>query len=279
MALTGMRPKMPELPEVRTVASVLRKLINKRITEIKVIYSKTISSNSLDINLLIGKTLKDINTVGKYLLFDYDEYILVSHLRMEGKYFIKDVNEPIQKHEHVIIVFEDGITLRYHDTRKFGRMQLVKKEDINKVASLTKLAKEPFEIDKNIFFQSLKKKTIPIKSLLLDQTIINGLGNIYVNEVLFAAKINPLTPGKEITEEEARRIVDSSINILNLAIKEGGTTIRSYTSSLGVIGNYQKHLKVHTKEKEPCSICKTPIEKMVVNGRSTYYCPVCQKKL
>ena len=268
---------MPELPEVRTVATVLKKLINKKVINLKIIYPKVISHDSLDINLLINKTLKDINTIGKYLLFDYEEYILISHLRMEGKYFIKKTEDPIEKHEHIIINFQDNISLRYHDTRKFGRMQLIKKADLDKVPSLKKLAQEPFEIDKNVFYQKINKKSIAIKTLLLDQTIINGLGNIYVNEVLFAAKINPLKKGKDISLKEANDIVDSAISILKLAIKEGGTTIKSYTSSLGVIGNYQHHLKVHLKENQPCLICNDTIQKIMINGRSTYYCPTCQK--
>lgn len=268
---------MPELPEVRTVAKVLRKLIGKQVTDIQVIYPKIINDNSLDINLLLNKTLKDITTNGKYLLFDYDQYILTSHLRMEGKYFIKDIKDKIEKHEHIIINFNNEISLRYDDTRKFGRMQLIKKEDIDKTPSIIKLAKEPFEIDRKELYDKIIKKRLPIKSILLDQTIINGLGNIYVNEVLFDSKICPTKPGNKITQEETNQIVDSSVKILNNAIKEGGTTIRSYTSSLGITGNYQNHLKVHLKEKEPCTICNKPIEKITVNGRSTYFCSFCQK--
>lgn len=268
---------MPELPEVRTVAKALRKLINKKVIGIDIIYPKIISKDSLILDLLINKILKNINTLGKYLLFDYEEYILISHLRMEGKYFIKELNVPVEKHEHVIINFEDNMSLRYHDTRRFGRMVLIKKEDLDKVTSLKKLAPEPFEIDKKDFHHNIYKRDVAIKTLLLDQTIINGLGNIYANEVLFASKINPFKKGKDITTQEASDIIDSSVEILNLAIKEGGTTIKSYTSSLGVIGNYQQYLKVHKKENEACILCHAPILRVKINGRSTYYCPNCQK--
>jgi len=269
---------MPELPEVRTVASVLKKeLINKTITDIKIIYSKIISSDSLDINLLINKTLKDITTIGKYLLFHFDKYILISHLRMEGKYFIKEINENLNKHEHIIFIFNNKLSVRYHDTRKFGRMQLILKEDLNQNKSISKLAPEPFNLNENDFYKKINKSIIPIKALLLDQTIINGLGNIYANEVLYDAKINPLKPGNKITKKEASKIIESSIKILNNAIIEKGTTIKSYTSSLGVTGNYQKHLKVHLKENELCLECNNPIIKEKVRGRSTYYCKICQK--
>lgn len=266
---------MPELPEVRTVAKALNTLKNKQIKNINIIYPKIISDNSLDINLLINKTLKEVTTLGKYLLFDFEEYILISHLRMEGKYFIKKEDEEYVKHEHIALNFTDKTSLRYHDTRKFGRMQLVYKDKLSEVPSLTKLASEPFNLDKEDFYKKVSKKRVPIKSILLDQTIINGLGNIYVNEVLFDSRINPLKQGIQITRKQTDKIVDSSVNILNHAIKEGGTTIRSYTSSLGITGNYQNFLKVHLQEN--CSVCHNKIQNIKIGGRSTYYCSTCQK--
>ena len=122
-----------------------------------------------------------------------------------------------------------------------------------------------------------KKKNIAIKTALLDQTIISGLGNIYVDEVLFLAQINPLRIAKNINTEECQKIIDAANKIIPKAIEEGGTTIKSYTSSLGVIGNYQNYLLVHKKEKMPCKNCNTMIKRAKVNGRSTYYCPNCQK--
>lgn len=265
---------MPELPEVRTVASVLRKnLLNKRITNIKVIYPKMIEPKSLDFNNLIGKKLTNINTKGKFLIFTFEDLYLVSHLRMEGKYFIKNLDDPIEKHEHIIFEFDD-LSVRYHDTRKFGRMILVK--DLKDYKSLDKVGKEPFNITKEELKNNLKSK-LPIKELLLDQSIIAGLGNIYVNEVLFASNINPLRGGDSITLNECQSIIDNSVRILNEAIKYGGTTIKSYTSSLGVTGHYQDYLMVHKKEGEPCKICNTKILNIKVGGRSTYYCPNCQK--
>ena len=269
---------MPELPEVQTVASILKKeLLNKKVTKIKLIYPKVISKDSLDINLLIGKTLTNITTNGKYILFDYDKYILISHLRMEGKYFIKDKTLPVEKHEHIIFTLNDNITLRYHDTRKFGRMELIKKENLLKNKSLSKLALEPFKLNIDDFYNKIKKKNVPIKAILLDQTIINGLGNIYANEVLYDSSINPYRLGKDIIKKEAEVIIKSSIKILNLAIINKGTTIKSYTSSLGVTGNYQQYLKVHMKDKEKCEKCGNDIIKEKIRGRSTYYCKYCQK--
>jgi len=268
---------MPELPEVRTVTKILKNnLINKKITNYKILYPKVIDSDSLDLNLLVNQTLRDIKTYGKYIVFDFDKYKMVSHLRMEGKYFLKEIDDPINKHELFIIEF-NNISLRYHDTRRFGRIQLVETKNLNKVSGLSKLALEPFEITKEEIYEKLKKKSMPIKSILLDQTIIAGLGNIYVDEVLFATGIHPLRLGKNISIEECQKIIDSSIEILNKSIEEGGTTIMSYTSSLGVTGNYQNYLKVHKTKSKECSICNSKIERIKVGGRGTYFCPHCQK--
>jgi len=267
---------MPELPEVRTVAKLLKnKLLKQKIVSIEVLYPKTIVSESLDISLLINQTLLDIKTQGKYLIFIFDDYDMVSHLRMEGKYFIKALDEQIVKHEHVIFNFEK-LSLRYHDTRKFGRMQVINKGDLLKVSGLNKLAPEPFMITKEVLFEKLKKKNTQVKSLLLDQTIISGLGNIYVDEVLFACGISPLRLGKNITLEECQKIIDAGIQILNASIEVGGTTIFSYTA-VGETGHYQGHLLVHTKAGNPCVNCSTLIKKIKVGGRGTYYCEHCQK--
>jgi len=271
---------MPEIAEVRTVATVLKKqILNKKIKDVNVLY-KGIITNDLDYfkECLIGNEILDIKTKGKWLLFYLNDYILLSHLRMEGKYFIKNIEEEINKHEHVIFEFEN-FSLRYHDTRKFGKMTIIKQNEIDTYESLSKLGPEPFDktLTKDYLYNKLHNKNLSIKTLLLDQTIINGLGNIYANEVLFESGINPTKVGKEINIDECQKIIESSKKIVKKAIEEGGTTIKSYTSSLGVEGNYQKYLRVHMKENEECSVCKNKIEKIKVNGRSTYYCPKCQK--
>lgn len=272
---------MPEIAEVETVRNTLKlKILNKKIKTVKVIYSKMIETNLEEFNkILINNQFIDIKRIGKYLLFELDNYYLISHLRMEGKYFIKNSNEEIVKHEHIIISFEDGTDLRYHDTRKFGRMALVKKDELNNYEGIKKQGYEPFNnaLTKEYLLDKLKNKTLPIKTILLDQTIISGLGNIYADEVLFDAKVNPLQKGKELNSKQLEKIITSSKKIITHAIKEGGTTIKSYTSSLGVTGRFQQYLCVHKRENEPCLICKTPIKRIKVNGRSTYYCPNCQK--
>lgn len=228
---------------------------------------------------LVGLEFKDILRKGKWLIFDLGDYYLTSHLRMEGKYFVKESNEKIEKHEHIIFSFDDETDLRYHDTRKFGRMCLLKKNELANYEGIKKQGIEPIDdnLSKEYLFEKFKKSKLPMKTLLLDQTIISGLGNIYADEVLFASGINPLKQGIEITLKECQKIVDSSKKIIEQAIKNGGTTIRSYTSSLGVEGTNQNYLMVHKRENEECKVCKSIIERIKVGGRSTYFCPKCQK--
>lgn len=271
---------MPEIAEVETVRNTLKnRIINKKILDVKIYYKPIVLNNEKEIKEnLINKEFIDIKRIGKWLLFETDTHYLLSHLRMEGKYFLKKQDDPLEKHEHVEILFEDGMSMRYHDTRKFGRMKLVKKEELYEFDGIKKQGIEPIsdKLTKEYLFSKISKKTLPIKTILLDQTIISGLGNIYADEVLFDAGISPFKKGKDITIEECEKIKNSSKKIITAAIKDGGTTIRSYTSSLGVTGRFQQHLMVHSKAGEFCSICGTKIEKSFVNGRSTYYCRLCQ---
>ena len=269
---------MPEIAEVRTVARTLNKsLKNKTIKDINVFYDKIIDQDIQEFkNMLIDKDIKNVSSFGKYLLFNFEDVTMISHLRMEGKYFIKKIDEEIDKHEHVMFIFDD-FSLRYHDTRKFGRMKVVKKEDVFNTKEIKKLGLEPDDnsLTKEYIYNKIHNKNTPIKTLLLDQTIINGLGNIYVDEVLFASNINPERKGENISLEECDKIKNNSKSIIEKATELGGSTIRSYTSSLGVTGHYQDYLKVHTKDV--CLNCNSKIKKVRVGGRGTYYCENCQK--
>ena len=271
---------MPEIAEVETVRNTLKKrILNKPIKSVNVRYTKMIESNLEEFKkVLVGRSFLDIKRRGKWLIFDLGDYYLLSHLRMEGKYFIKNHEEELNKHEHVIITFTDNTDLRYHDTRKFGRMNLIKKEELATAEEIAKQGLEPGDenLTAKYLVDKFKKKRLPIKTVLLDQTIISGLGNIYANEVLFAAGIDPLKKACDVSLEEASRIVTESNRIIKAAIKMGGTTIKSYTSSLGVTGRFQQYLCVHKREGMPCLKCGTTILNMKVNGRSTYFCPKCQ---
>ena len=272
---------MPEIAEVRTVANTLNKsIVGRKIISIDTPYDKIIKSNKKDfINTLEGLSFKSVTSNGKWLIFNLGDYSYLSHLRMEGKYFIKPTSEEINKHEHIIFHLDNNTDLRYHDVRKFGIMILCKTKDIDKQEELIKLGKEPDskELTADYLYNKIHKSNKPIKELLLDQSIINGLGNIYVDEVLFKSKINPKKIGNKVTKNNCNDIINSCKSIIPKATELGGTTIRSYTSSLGVTGHYQDYLCVHTKVGKTCPICGTLIKKIRVGGRGTYYCPKCQK--
>lgn len=272
---------MPEIAEVETVRNVLKKsILHKRIIGVDIYYDKMIEQDIDEFKkYLIDNEFVDIKRVGKWLIFELNNYYMLSHLRMEGKYFIKNSKEEKAKHEHVIIHFADNTDLRYHDTRKFGRMKIIPKEALYETEEIKKQGKEPgsSELTASYLVEKLKTKKEPIKTALLDQTIISGLGNIYADEVLFASCIYPERSASSITLEEAERIVTSSAKIIKKAMAMGGTTIRSYTSSLGVTGHYQDYLCVHKRESLPCKTCGEKIIRIKVGGRSTYYCPKCQK--
>lgn len=271
---------MPELPEVRTVANTLKNMIlNTKITKVEVYHNNIIDKTDLDFfkSELVNQTINDIKTKGKMIMFILDDYVLFSHLRMEGKYYVDDTYTK-DKHSHVIFSLDNNKFLRYHDTRKFGKMSLYSKKYYLEHPYLKNIGDEPFQKDYQELYLQLKDKKTMIKPTLLDQKFMSGLGNIYVDEVLFKTRIHPETLCNQLTRKDYLKIVEASIEVLNKAISLGGTTIRSYTSSLGVSGKFQNELQVHTKVNQACPICNNKIVKTQVKGRGTYICLHCQKK-
>lgn len=270
---------MPELPEVETVRRTLKKqVLNKEILSASVYWSNIIAYPEVKEfeEKIKNQKILDIDRYGKWLMFELNDYYLLSHLRMEGKYFIRKTTDSKEKHEHVIIHFKDGIDLRYNDTRKFGKMYLINKDEVYKVKPLKDLGLEPWDKNLTPEYLSTHFSKKPIKTELLNQNIIVGIGNIYADEILFLSKINPMTPANILTQKDYQNIIDNTRKILSEAIENGGTTVKSYTSSEGVHGRFQSHLLVHTKDE--CSICHNKIIKEVVGGRGTYYCKNCQKE-
>lgn len=273
---------MPELPEVETVKETLKRLvIGKKIIGVTVNYSNIIEYPNVQLfkKEIINQTINDIKRRGKWLLFDLDNYYLLSHLRMEGRYFYKNKNDEHLKHEHVIFNFSDETELRYLDSRKFGKMNLLEKKDAYNQKPLNELGLEPWDDNLTISYlkEKYKNKKLPIKTVILDQSIIVGIGNIYADEILFLSNINPLKKASLLNDDELLNIIKYTKEILEKAILNGGTTIRSYESSEGVHGKFQQNLLVHNRENENCPNCKNKIIKIKVGGRGTYYCPNCQK--
>ncbi len=273
---------MPELPEVETIKRTLEQLVlNKTIEAVDVHWGKIIKAPD-DVErfkqLLIGQTFRRLGRKGKFLLFYLDDYVLVSHLRMEGKYRVLPVLTEKDKHTHVIFTFTDGEALYYNDVRKFGTMHLYPiGEEMNR-DPLKKLGPEPFDsaFTFDYFKQKLNKTERLIKAVLLDQTIVTGLGNIYVDETLFKARVHPMRRANTLSDEEIKRIREAAIITLKEAVELGGTTIRSYVNSQGEMGMFQQELYVYGQQTKACKDCGEEIIKLKVAGRGTHICAACQ---
>ncbi len=266
---------MPELPEVETIKRHLNLLLTHDVIVKVDVFYRNIVSNDKDFETkLVNQTIHEVKRSAKYLIFILDDYMLYSHLRMEGKYFYDELPD---KHTHVVFHLKSGHKLSYHDTRKFGRFELVDKKDgLTYLKEQKKLASDPDSMTLDEFYQGVVNKSKTIKEILLDQSVIGGIGNIYANEILYSAKIHPAKKGFLISRNEADLLLKTANDVLNLSIQMGGTTINTY-ESLGHKGLYQRHLNVHGKTGEVCTRCGSIIDKVMLKNRGTYYCPTCQK--
>ena len=272
---------MPEMPEVTTVKNVLlKKLRGYKIKSVDVYYPKVIESNLEEFKKLSNKELVDIKQIGKWMIFDLGNIYMLSHLRMEGKFFIKEKGSKPGFHDLVYFHLDHDTDLIYNDTRRFGILALVEKDKLYDYPAIKKMGYDPYDekLTKEYLYQKYSKSKKHIKTMLLDQTIFSGLGNIYANEVLFASNINPYRKANEVSLDECHKIIDNTRDILKKATIAGGTTIRSYTSQLGVKGSYQDQLKVHGRDNQKCFVCGRDIVCDQINGRSAYFCPKCQEK-
>ncbi|WP_412032161.1 DNA-formamidopyrimidine glycosylase [Malacoplasma muris] len=277
---------MPELPEVQSMIDTLIDdgCLNHKIIGVETIMPKLFKNSDFKEfeNHIINEKIENISRIGKYLIFHIShKKVFVVHLRMEGKLFYDDADFPYNKrHTLVRIIFNNKKELRYNDTRRFGTFTIYNENDYINSKEISKLALDP--LDENFNWKYLKnnisKSSRHIKTLLLDQTNVAGIGNIYADEILHASNINPLKQGNKITDKEFKTISDNATKILQLAVKNKGTTISTYFFKREKKGEFQNFLKVHTKKDKPCTKCKTTIEKIKVNGRGTYFCPKCQNE-
>ena len=241
---------MPELPEVETVRRGLEKLLlGRTILSLEVKVPKMIkTSYDSFLHDLPGQTIQAMRRRGKYLIFDFGQLIIISHLRMEGKYLLFTDQVPRKQEE------------AYFTRKKLGP------EPTKKTFKYV-----PFE-------RALMHSGKSIKPLLLEQKLVAGLGNIYVDEVLWAAKVHPETPANKLSKAAMKRVHDQTIAILQLGIAKGGSTIRTYRNALGEDGTMQNYLQVYGKTGQPCPRCASMIVKIKLGGRGTHLCPHCQKR-
>ena len=290
---------MPELPEVETVRRVLESWCLNKIVKKVYVYYAPIVENKLEEEFnekLMNQRIIGMERLGKFLVFRFENFSMVSHLRMEGKWHYGHFKDNLEikdgisfdpfdkisqesKHVHFAIEFSDGHLLMYHDVRKFGRIQLFDNDECYFNEPLIKLGYEPFNelINNEYLINKFSKLKCSVKEALLDQSIMVGLGNIYVDEVLFASGIIPSMPAKDITLEQATILIKESIRILNKAIEMGGSTIKSYHAANSVDGKFQNALLVYGRANEHCVKCNSLIFKTKLGGRGTHFCPKCQK--
>ena len=269
---------MPELPEVETVSQSIKKhLINQYFYSITVNWGKTLHNFSIkDFNAKIkNKIIKNVYRRAKYIIIDLEDILIAVHLRMTGKLYAVNAIDKNKKHLSLYLQFSDKY-LVFEDTRKFGRFYMF--ENIDYLDS--KLGIEPLSesFSKDWILENINKRNRQIKPLLLDQSFICGIGNIYADEALWYAKIHPLSISSRISRKKLLKLREGIIKVLSESIKRGGTTIRDYTYNFSYVGNYALKLNVFGKEDKECSRCNSIIIKTKVAQRGTHYCPKCQKK-
>jgi formamidopyrimidine-DNA glycosylase len=275
---------MPELPEVQTVVNDLNAadLIGVRISSVRVLWSRTVAEPSpkLFCSRMKGRKFSAIRRRGKYLVFETDsEYTMLLHLRMSGHLNLESAGTPRIKHEHVIIEFNDHRQLRFHDTRKFGRIHLT--NDPARV--LGRLGPEPLEkgFTAKMLADLLRRHKRLLKPLLLDQAFIAGLGNIYVDEALWDAKLHPNRIAATLSMNEIKALHRAIPKVLKRGLKNLGTSLGTGKTNFYSVarnrGRNKDELKVFRRTDLPCPRCKTAIERIIVGQRSTHVCPACQR--
>ncbi|MDW7761510.1 MAG: bifunctional DNA-formamidopyrimidine glycosylase/DNA-(apurinic or apyrimidinic site) lyase [Acidobacteriota bacterium] len=273
---------MPELPEVETIVRSLEPRIRGRtIAETELLFPPLLRRESSDgLAAFRGLRILEVRRRGKMILIACEGgRTLVFHLKMTGRLDLCECGKPVDKHTRLILRFRDGADeLRFHDVRKFGFCILVDGDPAVCCGELAGLGPEPLEIGLEEFAAILAGRKGRIKAVLLDQAAIAGIGNIYADEILFDAGIHPETPASKIKNKNADRLRQSMRHILDLAIAANGSTLRDYRDAGGCPGGFQSQHKVYGREGEPCAVCGRPIRRIRVAGRSTHFCPLCQKR-
>lgn len=290
---------MPELPEVETVRrQLVQRVVGKVIADVDVLHPKTVRYNQRFAAQLQGRRVAAVDRVGKLLIFSFaetPEQFLLVHLKMTGQFFYRagedvsfsgghsldatfgDGSRWPHKHTRVVFSFADGAKLYFNDMRLFGYMRLVNQRMLREVCAAfgTEPLAENFDPDQ--FSTRLRARRTSVKAVLLDQRFVAGLGNIYVDEVLWRTRVRPWKRAHRVTRSQAQAIAAAAREILQEAIAQGGTTFQSFRATNGTYGNFKDSLAVFGRTGEACARCGTPIRKRVVAGRGTHYCPHCQR--
>jgi formamidopyrimidine-DNA glycosylase len=268
---------MPELPEVETtVRGLARVLHGRRIVRVEARRADLRRSFPKDLGQrLTGARVTGLGRRAKYGLIHTDRNdTMVFHLGMSGSWRINHAS--LERHDHLLIETEEGNRLTLNDPRRFGSVDLVPSDDLAQWAPFAALGPEPLDLDVNDLKKRLARRSAAIKLLLLDQRIVAGLGNIYVCEALYRARIHPKRAGGLVSADRLKRLVSAIHAVLDEAIAVGGSTLRDFVSPEGELGYFSKRFSVYDREGQPCT-CGGTVKRIVQGGRSTFYCPKCQR--
>jgi len=281
---------MPELPEVENIRRQLeRYLVGHKIEEVEIRYGKKFEGNPQDI---IGGKVKRIRRFGKAQSIDLDNgYSILIHIKLTGQLIYKGprlkgagkLSEKVKdglegKHTHIIFHLDKGGKLYYNDVRKFGWIKIVKEKDIESQEFIKKLGPEPLkDLSQEEFKKVVKSTKQNIKTLLMDQSKIAGVGNIYANDALWLSEIKPTRESNKLSGEEIKKLFSAVESVLKEGLKRGGASELSFVTPDGKEGKYQEHTRIYGREGEKCMRCKSTFQKMKISGRGTYFCPGCQK--
>lgn len=273
---------MPELPEVENVKLSLESqgALHQRFTQVDLLRKNLRTPlKSVLKTKLPGQTILTLRRRAKFLLFETEDFILLSHLGMTGSWRVAASSEIYGKHDHIVLHFESGLQLIYNDPRRFGILELLTKKDLGTNKWLRSLGVEPLseEFTADMLFKLSRKRKSPIKGFLMDQKIVVGVGNIYASEALYQARIKPSRLTGRVSRLDMERLVQAVREVLNRAIRAGGSTISDYRNSKGEAGNFQSEFSVYDRAKSPCKSCGSPIRSRVIAGRNTFWCAKCQR--
>lgn len=270
---------MPELPEVETIRLGLQILLHKKVRNIFRSDKKLRIESTENLDKILNSTITEINRRARYLIINFsNDYSLITHLGMSGRITVNK-NFRHLKHDHFSCEFNDNLWLIFNDPRRFGFVDLVLTKNLSKHKMIAKLGFEPLSEDFNADYLTkiLKDKKMNIKTTMMNNEIVVGVGNIYINESLFDSKISPIREANSLTKNEIKNLVSSIKKTISKAIELGGSSINDYVNSEGSLGNFQNSFQVYGRDREKCLLCNNLIRKIRQNGRSSFYCDECQK--
>ena len=269
---------MPELPEVEvSKLGISPHMVGERVTRVVVRNGRLRWPVSEDLPEMEGQIIRRIERRAKYLLLHTDIGYAIVHLGMSGNLRVLPVGTPPAKHDHVDLELANGLLLRYHDPRRFGAWLWQSGTETHSV--LSKLGPEPLHDEFTVegLWEKAQKRRVPIKSFIMDNAVVVGVGNIYANESLFSACISPLRPANQVSKAELTVLVAEIKQVLSRAIEQGGTTLKDFKNADGKPGYFVQELQVYGKQGQPCPICEHVLEGVKIGQRATTYCPQCQR--